>query len=94
MSDLERRAKHCTTHHHGCDCREWKHQHELARKDVLIREAREVVEALLSAGNADRYEVVGKDELGFSLNAMGMARHKAATLLPKLDKAVEVKDGH
>lgn len=28
-NDLERRAKHCTTHHHACDCREWRHRREV-----------------------------------------------------------------
>ncbi len=29
MEDLEHRAKHCVTHHHACDCREWKHEQEV-----------------------------------------------------------------
>jgi hypothetical protein len=39
MDDLERRAKSCVSHNHGCDCREWAHQQEVEGKDALLREA-------------------------------------------------------
>jgi hypothetical protein len=29
MDELERKAKHCMNHYHGCDCREWHHQQQL-----------------------------------------------------------------
>lgn len=29
LTDLERRAKHCVTHHHACDCREYGLQRQI-----------------------------------------------------------------
>jgi hypothetical protein len=36
MDELERKAKHCMTHHHACDCREWHHQQQLSICDRRI----------------------------------------------------------
>ena len=36
----KRRAERCTTHSHACDCREYAHAQEIARKDAEIAELR------------------------------------------------------
>ena len=40
MSSLKERAANCVTHHHACDCREYKQQ---ARIDELVEAAERVV---------------------------------------------------
>ena len=53
MEDIERRAKHCTTHHHACDCREWYHlqalnelETELAAVTKRLQEAEEILQVI------------------------------------------------
>lgn len=75
---LESRAKHCITHHHGCNCREWKHQQELAlAKELLVKVTWrskihpsdcicsdcEAVEAFLSTSQVPELMMVRRDDL-------------------------------
>jgi len=46
MSDLELLAKHCTTHHHACDCREAAHEQAIFVREEEIKRLQARIDAL------------------------------------------------
>lgn len=71
LADLERRARHCLTHHAGCDCREYRLTKAEADRDLLMERV-----ATLAVQVADlmaaRKEVSGEHD-----SAPGGAHHEA-----------------
>ncbi len=55
IEQLRQRARHCTTHHEACDCRELAHAEEVERLLAHIAELREIAGEM--AGRAHDHEL-------------------------------------
>lgn len=76
------RAEHCTTHRHGCDCREWEHACDIERlekdKDLLIAAVTRVIHAFEALGRTGDFDVMQRRECEQAMVALKEAHHSVS----------------